>query len=307
MTAVRRPALSLIELLVVIAIIAVLIALLLPAVQKVRAAAARIKCANNLKQIALAAHDYHDTRQSFPAGLYGDPPTGSAVVSFGYTYYGVLVPLLPHLEQGNVYNRFGPYAPPDVNARPPWSYDPNAWAAAQAKIPIFLCPADGGQDAVTVGTIVLIWPFSTAPDWGDVRTYWYTTADAGPGVLGKSNYAGVAGGCGRIWNEWGRVARPVHHTVEDRTQFDHGRGVEHAAFRRNARRVRRPDAGHGRRLDVRRHAADRVGAADGRERAVVSVQQPPPGGGQLRVSRRLGTDAPQGVRLLASAVGGRDG
>jgi len=108
---VRRQGFTLIELLVVIAIIAILIALLLPAVQKVREAAARTQCANNMKQLGIAMHGYHDVNNNFPAGYILNFPSASPPLKFTSTSWAL--DLLPFIEQDNIYrqwNRDAPFA-----------------------------------------------------------------------------------------------------------------------------------------------------------------------------------------------------
>ena len=99
-----RRGFTLIELLVVIAIIAVLIGLLLPAVQKVREAAARAKCQNNLKQIGLAVHLFHDTKGKFPKGSRNDRE-GQLLTAPRTTY---MIELYPYLDQQNTFARWDP-------------------------------------------------------------------------------------------------------------------------------------------------------------------------------------------------------
>ncbi len=135
----RRAAFTLIELLVVIAIIAVLIALLLPAVQSAREAARRAQCTNNLKQIGLALHSYHDSTNCFPMSMGMDSP------GFGYpepVSYSGLSMLLPFMEQGNVFNAIN------------YSVlrgDPSNNTAIAISVNTFLCPSDPQQGALPPG------------------------------------------------------------------------------------------------------------------------------------------------------------
>jgi prepilin-type N-terminal cleavage/methylation domain-containing protein len=129
-----RSAFTLIELLVVIAIIAVLIGLLLPAVQKVREAAARLQCQNNLKQLGLAMHNYHDAYKQFPLGTVSwDPTNLFAVPRIPYLIY-----LFPYIEQDNLYRQL------NLKITNVWLfYDRSEEALLTTVIPILYCPSDG--------------------------------------------------------------------------------------------------------------------------------------------------------------------
>jgi prepilin-type N-terminal cleavage/methylation domain-containing protein len=98
-----RSGFTLIELLVVITIIGVLVGLLLPAVQKVREAANQIRCQNNLKQLAVAVHGYHDAQGSFPPGLHMGVNIGGGRYAEGTTW---MVELLPYIEQDNLHHQW---------------------------------------------------------------------------------------------------------------------------------------------------------------------------------------------------------
>jgi prepilin-type N-terminal cleavage/methylation domain-containing protein/prepilin-type processing-associated H-X9-DG protein len=170
----RRSAFTLIELLVVIAIIAILIGLLLPAVQKIREAAARMACTNNLHQISLAAHNYASAYGVFPPGGLvssnsigtADPSPGARGWTYAGPYTGVLAFLLPYVEQDNVYKQLDPtlfqfntkaaawaYAQAPFDDQTANGFPPAAGAnytgynhICDARIKTFVCPSDNAQD-----------------------------------------------------------------------------------------------------------------------------------------------------------------
>ncbi len=151
----RRSAFTLVELLVVIAIIGTMMGLLLPAVQKIRTLAARLQCANNLRQLGLACHSYEATRKTLPPGFTATMPYPDTTPGWGWGAY-----ILPYLEQDVLYRQIDFTLP--VQKSP----------AAQAVIPIFLCPMDQASDG----------PFTV------------TDATLSPmGLLGPSSYAATVG------------------------------------------------------------------------------------------------------------------
>jgi prepilin-type N-terminal cleavage/methylation domain-containing protein/prepilin-type processing-associated H-X9-DG protein len=159
----KRPAFTLIELLVVIAIIAILIALLVPAVQKVREAAANAQCQNNLKQMGLALHGYHDQNKVFPPARINGGTPGPIPNYYGpnkllvYNHTGFVL-LLPYIEQTDLFNQYD-FAYPSADSN--WSAyslanggaSPGNIAVVGALIPIYACPADQNPPGVNNVTV----------------------------------------------------------------------------------------------------------------------------------------------------------
>jgi prepilin-type N-terminal cleavage/methylation domain-containing protein/prepilin-type processing-associated H-X9-DG protein len=173
-----RPAFTLIELLVVIAIIAVLIGLLLPAVQKVRAAAARIQCENNLRQIGLAVYNYESTYSGLPPGIVqttstafnpdlSDYATQTGATTWSYSNQSFLSVMLPYIEQANVLTK----AAGGYDFKQNWDAAANQ-PATSTRIPIYECPANPTSRTVSTTALSATWTYSSPPACSD---YWPTT------------------------------------------------------------------------------------------------------------------------------------
>jgi prepilin-type N-terminal cleavage/methylation domain-containing protein/prepilin-type processing-associated H-X9-DG protein len=164
----RRPAFTLIELLVVIAIIAVLIGLLLPAVQKVREAAARSQCQNNFKQLGLAMHNYEGAVGTLPPAFPTNvPPAWTGLPGYFFSW-SALAQINPYLEQTNIYNSMDLTQP--IYVPPNYTISPANQFAVQQVVKLFLCPSDRMQ------------PVATG-----------STADYGVPTIGPTNYAVCVG------------------------------------------------------------------------------------------------------------------
>jgi prepilin-type N-terminal cleavage/methylation domain-containing protein/prepilin-type processing-associated H-X9-DG protein len=173
-----RAGFTLIELLVVIAVIAILIGLLLPAVQKVRDAAARTQCVNNLKQIVLASHGYHDAEGRLPGGvvIIGQVGLLDDGYATGFTY------LLPYLEQANLKNLY------DINR--PW-HDTANYTPVGTPVKVYFCPANRTDGGLDLRPIAAQWGFPLPPFAAGI------------------DYAFCKGANAGLWPEPGRVPAAV--------------------------------------------------------------------------------------------------
>jgi prepilin-type N-terminal cleavage/methylation domain-containing protein/prepilin-type processing-associated H-X9-DG protein len=193
----RRTGFTLIELLVVIAIIAILIALLVPAVQKVRAAAARTQCLNNLKQICLATHNYHDSKKALPPGVLGPLPQHSGF-SFAAAHLGALTFILPYMDQNPLFLQIdAQYAGSggvsvNNNSTTGW-WATGCFNIAKNRLPVFKCPSDGASDDYVPVNGTFVTFYAT----GNTLTGGYYPGNPG---FGLTNYIACAGFIGWTTN-----------------------------------------------------------------------------------------------------------
>jgi prepilin-type N-terminal cleavage/methylation domain-containing protein len=197
----RRRGFTLVELLVVIAIIGVLVALLLPAVQAAREAARRSSCSNNIRQLAIAAHNHHDTYGHLPPNhenlqfqqLTDDPATPGTNGRFGWDRMGYITALLPFAEQKPLYDRVIQYTLTDQRPWHNWndSFGPSPYIT---KIPTLVCPSDPVPPNIQRDWCA---PTNYHCNRGDLflqHWWWEFRGPFGPQVRGVSTFSGIIDG-----------------------------------------------------------------------------------------------------------------
>ncbi len=211
---------TLVELLVVIAIIGILIGLLLPAVQAAREAARRMQCTNNIKQLALGCHNYHDALKAFPMPTGYRGGCGNCPPPAGFSVHALL---LPYVEQVPLYDSIAKFIHVDNGTAVDWrggtdyqKITPSVEHAAKAQLEIFHCPSDGGERMSSAFTTVTGGYYDDALNWA-------TDGDSSPQSVATNNYMACNGsGTGYFYDDTvltdgifsDRVARTYAHITD---------------------------------------------------------------------------------------------
>ncbi|MCA9176080.1 MAG: DUF1559 domain-containing protein [Planctomycetales bacterium] len=221
---------TLVELLVVIAIIGVLVALLLPAVQAAREAARRMSCSNNLKQIGLAIHNFHDTRRRFPAGsIGGNAPgmpdeipywDGMKTDKHGFQAIGLIPQIMPFMELDNIHDQFELFLTDPEKVTQEWFMNANTWNLAKTKLSVTVCPSANLATADGVCVFLQLYDDVDLTQFG-AQALWVSNGSAGAVELGRTNYLPIGGGFGNVrfsnpWSEYqGIFGNRTMNSMED--------------------------------------------------------------------------------------------